>query len=122
MFPHYIPSGTLREILSAFDEGDAPQAPALSFADDEAGAARRAATARVLTPLRERKTVVVRQLFARHDVPAGDDPDPAAAHIDAAIGRTQVIDESRDVPTLAAVKIVAVIEDKDVDRSIAAAA
>ena len=78
-----------RPVALAFDPRDATQPPALVISDNEASAPRRAATARVLAPLREGKSVVIGQLVADGDVAASHDPNPAPAHLRPAIRRAR---------------------------------
>ena len=90
--------------------------------DDEAGAARGAAAARMQVPIAESETVVEGEFGARGDVAAGNDPDTTADHLDAAVGGAGVIDEAGDIAAGAAVEIVALGEVENVNAGIAAAA
>ena len=106
---------------SALGAGDAAQAPALRLGENETGALRRSAKARVVPPLLEIETVIEGELLAEGDVATRDDPDSAAPNLHPAIGRAGVIDQSRDITSDAAVNIVAGSEREDIHAVVLAA-
>src|SRR5689334_22575066 len=72
------PPYCLSAVAVALGAGEAAEAPALVFGDDEAGTTRRAAATGMQAPFGEGEAVVVGEFFARGEVAAGDDPDVAA--------------------------------------------
>ena len=105
----------------AFRPRNAAQEPTLTGVDDKSRAPGTAATARVLPPFLEGETVIKRELFARGDLPPRDNPDMTADSIGATIGRTRVVDQTRDVAPRAAIEIVPRVELENINTIVAAA-
>ena len=99
-----------------------PNPPALPNVHDESGASRSAAAAGMEPPFLIRKSIVKSELLVCGNVTVCDDPNATANGFGDAVRSAGVIDQPSDIFAGPPVEIATLVQIKDIDRAVPAAA